>query len=178
MCAQGFRSSRRGDLVKRALSKVVYAVSWDLNNLGQVLANLRFSRFTLRLRRGRFPCARPLLSGAAFARSRFGFWLFRRGRLPLSRGFAFLTHLLLVQILSKLLISKTAAKAGSSNRQCNPAILTGPLPGAMCHGHLSNGYPSGRYTHPRELHLRPIIGYLVSQAGLEQLLAGDQACPC
>ncbi len=73
----------------------------------------------LRLGCGSFPCARPLLSDAPFARSRRGFLLLRRGRLPLSRFFAFLAHLLLVQIPSKLLISKTAAKAGGSNCQCS-----------------------------------------------------------
>jgi len=104
--------------------------SADLNNLGHVLANLRFSRFPLRLRRGFFPCARPLLSNAPFARSRFGFWLFRRGPLPLSRCFAFLTQLLLVQIPSELLISKTAAKAGSSNCQCSCDLN---WPAARCH---------------------------------------------
>src|SRR4029078_6997409 len=93
-------------------------------------ANLRFSRFPLRLRRGLFPSAWPLLGGAPFARSRFGFWLFRRGRLPLSRCFAFLTHLLLVQILSKFLISKTAAKPGSGNCECSCDLN---WPAARCH---------------------------------------------
>ena len=38
----------------------------------------------------------------------------------------------------------------------------------MCHGHLSNGYPSGRLKpHPRELHLRAIIGYLVKPERIE-----------
>jgi hypothetical protein len=77
------------------------------------------SSILLRLGCGSFPCARPLLSDAPFARSRRGFLLLRRGRLPLSRFFAFLAHLLLVQIPSKLLISKTAAKAGGSNCQCS-----------------------------------------------------------
>ena len=103
----------------------------ELKKLGdELLAGGRFSRFLLRLRRGSFPCASPLLSGAPFARSRFGFWLFRGGPLPLSRCFAFLTHLLLVQILSKLLISKTAAKAGSSNCQCSCDLN---WPAARCH---------------------------------------------
>lgn len=84
----------------------------------------------LQLRCGFFPRARLLLSGAPFARSRFGFWLFRRGRLPLSRCFAFLTQLLLVQIPSKLLISKTAAKASSSNCQCSCDLN---WPAARCH---------------------------------------------
>ena len=94
------------------------------------LAGCRFSRFPLRLRRGFFPRAHPLLSGAPFARSRFGFWLFRRGRLPLSRCFAFLPQLLLVQIPSKLLISKTAAQSGSSNCQCSCDLNR---PAARCH---------------------------------------------
>ena len=126
--AQRRPMNTRGDLVKRRCGKLSTR-SADLNNSGHVLANLRFSRFPLRLRRGFFPCARPLLSNAPFARSRFGFWLFRR-RLPLSRCFAFLTHLLLVQILSKLLISKTTAKAGSSNCQCSCDLN---WPAARCH---------------------------------------------
>src|SRR5882672_6289931 len=100
------------------MPEIRYAVS-GLEDSGHVLANLRFSRFSLRFRRGFFPCARPLLTDTPFARSRFGFWLFRRGRLPLSRCFAFLPQLLLVQIPSKLLISKTAAKAGSCNCECS-----------------------------------------------------------
>ena len=84
------------------------------------LADCRFSRFSLRLGRGFFPRARPLLSGAPFAHNRFGFWLFRRGRLPL----------FLVQIPSKLLISKTAAEAGSSNCKCSCDLNR---PAARCH---------------------------------------------
>src|SRR5882757_7103177 len=98
-----------------------------------LLAGCRFSRFSLRFRRRFFPCARPLLSDAPFARSRFGFWLFRRGRLPLSRCFAFLTQLLLVQIPSELLISKTAAKAGSCN----------------CEGSCDLNWPTARCHVPR-----------------------------
>ena len=100
-------------------------ITWD-----ELLAGCRFNRFSLRFRCGFFPCARLLLSDAPFAPSRFGFWLSRRGRLPFSRGFAFLTHLLLVEIRSKLLISKTAAKAGSSNCQCSCDLNR---PAARCH---------------------------------------------
>jgi hypothetical protein len=78
------------------------------------------SSILLRLGRGFFPRARPLLSGAPFAHNRFGFWLFRRGRLPL----------FLVQIPSKLLISKTAAEAGSSNCKCSCDLNR---PAARCH---------------------------------------------
>jgi hypothetical protein len=43
-----------------------------------LLANFRFSRLSLRLRRGFFPCTRALLSGAAFANWGRGFLFFRR----------------------------------------------------------------------------------------------------
>ena len=37
------------------------------------------------------------------------------------------------------------------------AIFTGPLPGARCHGHLSNGYLSGsENAQPGDEHLRAI----------------------
>jgi hypothetical protein len=51
------------------------------------------------------------------------------------------------------------------------AIFAGPRPGAMCHGHLSSGYLSGRGNpHPGALHLRAIIVYFVRQTALTQLL--------
>src|SRR5260370_9214807 len=89
----------------------------DLNNSGDVLANFRFNCFSFRLRCGFFPCACLLLSDSPFARSRFGLWLFRCGRLPLSRFFASLAQLLLVQIPSKLLIRKPAPEPRSSDCQ-------------------------------------------------------------
>src|SRR5262249_23149148 len=80
----------------------------------RLLAHFRFSRFSRRLRCGSLSCARLLLRfHGPFSRGRCGFWFFLRGCLPLSRFFAFLAPLLLVQIPSKLLIGKTAAEAGS-----------------------------------------------------------------
>jgi hypothetical protein len=87
-----------------------------------VPANHRLSILYCRLRRGSFPCARPLLSDAPFTRSGFG--------LPLSRFFAFLAPLLLIQIPSEPLISKTAAEAGSSNCKCSCDLN---WPAARCH---------------------------------------------
>ena len=77
-----------------------------------LLADSRFSRFSLRLRA--FPG--PLL-GAAFTNRRFAFLFFRRHRLP--GLFAFLTQLSFVQIPSEPLVSKTAAETGSSDCQCS-----------------------------------------------------------
>ena len=95
---------------------------WNGKSRDEILAGFWCGGFLLRLRRGFFPRARPLLSGP-FARS--GCFC-----LPLSRFFAFPAQLFLAQIRSELFVGKPAAQPCSSNRK-RSCDLNRPL--TRCH---------------------------------------------
>ena len=142
VCPGWVQTDMGGDNATRSVAKGASGIVWlaadapqnqtskfwrDRKNYSVVTLDSGVSRITdfdlyCRFRRGSLPCARPLLSDAPFTRSGFS--------LPLSRFFAFLAPLLLIQIPSEPLISKTAAETGSGNRKCS-CDLNRPL--ARCH---------------------------------------------
>src|SRR5262249_45296381 len=145
-----------------------------------LLADSRFSRFETQSSPHSFAAARavlPSISEIPFARFCFDFaaaFFWARGRFCVLRlrtdDLAFcsfdedacldssrsLRSFLSFRYLLNLLYAKPPPNPAAAIVSA-AAILTGPRPGAMCHGHLASGYLSGREkAQPSVEHLRAI----------------------